>query len=142
MASFEILFKNYALAGLLIFALLAFVIGFQEDNDAPQKLIEDPLLNGSFSDLSDTLSVMRDKSQSQRELFEKEPPTAGFGSLILFSIVSSGKVFTGITIGLFNVLFKLPTIVFGLDPIVSSVLSTILIISVILGLWSLYKLGG
>ena len=42
----------------------------------------------------------------------------------------------------FNLLIKLPTIVFGLDPVISAVLSTIIIISFILGLWVLYKLGG
>jgi len=142
MASFENLFKSYALGGLLLLCLLAFIFGFQADNNAGENLIDDALLSDSFGALSEDLGSIRNQSQDQRELFEKERPTAGFGSLILFSIVSSGKVFTGITIGLFNILFKLPMIVFGLDPVISSVLSTVLIISVILGLWALYKLGG
>ena len=66
MASFQELFVNFALGGLLVFCLLAFVIGFQADNDAPEKLIENSLLNESFVGLSDSLGVMRDKSQSQR----------------------------------------------------------------------------
>lgn len=142
MVKFEKTFVNYALGGLLILSILAFVIGFQNDTNVSERIIDEPLLNDSFIQLSESLSSSGSQSQTQRELFETEKPTAGFGSLILFSIVSSGKVFTGIVIGTFNVLIKLPMILFGIDPIISSILSAVLLVSIILGLWSLYKLGG
>jgi len=142
MAKFEELFVNWALGALIVFSILSFAIIVQEDNNANEKLIDNTLLNGSFTQLQSDLEGMRSQSQSQREAFEEEKPTAGFGSLVLFSVVSSGKVFTGITIGTFNVLIRLPMVLFGVDPIISSVLSTILIVMIILGLWLLYKLGG
>ena len=142
MVKFETLFVNYALAGLLILSILFFSLTLQQDNNADEVITENTLLNSSFRELEEDLGGMRDQAQTQREAFEEEKPTTGFGSLIFFSIVSSGKVFTGMTIGTFNVLIKLPMVLFGIDPIVSSILSTILIVVLILGLWYLYKLGG
>ncbi len=142
MGKFEELFISFALGTLLIVSLFAFGFTLQTDNNADETLRNNSLLNSSFGQLQDNLGGMRDQSQTQRELFEEETPTAGFGSLILFSIVSSGKVFTGITIGAFNILIKLPMVLFGVDPIVSSVLSTILIVVLLIGAWVLIKLGG
>lgn len=142
MAKFEELFINFTLAGLLVLSILFFSLTLQQDNNAEELITDSMLLNESFGKLQGDLGSMRDKAQTQRELFEEEKPTTGFGTLILFSIVSSGKVFTGMTFGIFNVLIKLPMVLFGVDPIISSVLSTILIVVFILGLWILYKLGG
>ncbi len=142
MVKFEDLFVNYALAGLLVLSIFFFCITLQLDNNAKEIITDNTLLNESFGELQEDLSGMRSISQTQRELFEEEKPTTGFGTLVLFSIVSSGKVFTGMTIGTFNVLIKLPMVLFGIDPIISSVLSTILVVVIILGLWYLYKLGG
>lgn len=142
MGKVESLFINFALAGLLILSILLFTLTLQQDNNATDLLTDNTLMNESIGDLQGDLGGMRDKAQAQRELFEEEKPTSGFGSLILFSIVSSGKVVTGMTFGIFNVLIKLPMILFGVDPIIASVISTILIISFIFGLWVLYKLGG
>lgn len=142
MVKFEELFVNFALGTLLILSIFAFGIQLQADNNAQESIRDNTLLNSSFGQLQQDLGGMRDQAQTQRELFEQETPTTGFGSLILFSVVSSGKVFTGITVGSFNVLVKLPMILFGVDPIVSSVLSAILGVLIILGLWFVYKLGG
>ena len=142
MAKFESLFINFTLAGLLVLGILFFALTLQQDNNADVLLTNNTILNQAFGELQTDLGGMRDTAQTQKEAFETESPTAGFGSLILFSIVSSGKVFTGMTFGIFNVLIKLPMVLFGVDPIISSVLSTILIVAFILGLWVLYKLGG
>ncbi len=142
MAKFETTFVNYALGALILISLFAFIVTIQEDNNVSDGIIEVEIINTTFSQLKTDLGASRDLSQNQLELFQKEEPTIGFGSLILFSVVSSGKVFTGIIIGTFNLLIKLPMVIFGIDPVISSILSTILIIGFILGLWILYKLGG
>lgn len=142
MVKFEELFINFALGTLLIVSIFAFGISLQADNNASESITDNALLNSSFGQLQEDLGGMRDKTQTQRELFEEETPTTGFGSLILFSIVSSGKVFTGVIAGTFNVLIKLPIVLFGVDPIVSAVLSSILGVMIIFGLWFVYKLGG
>lgn len=142
MANFEQTFRGYALAGLMVVCIIAFGITLQADNPTSENLVEIPIINNSFNDLRVNLEGTRDQAQSRLEGFEKEEPTVGFGSLILFSIVSFGKVFTGIIIGTFNIVIAAPMIFFGIDPVISAVLSTLLIVSFITGLWVLYKLGG
>ena len=136
------LFKNYMFVGLMIFSLLTFFIIVQSDNNATDPIVEDPILNNTYSDLETTLGGLRNQSQAQKELFEGENPTTGIGSILLFSILSAGKVFNGMIIAVFNTLLKFPVIILGFDPILISVLGALLIASIIFGLWAVYKLGG
>lgn len=142
MATFYNTFINFMLIGLFVFGMLAFIIGVQDENNVDNQIINDESINDSYYDLSTDLKGYRDKSQSQKSLFESETPTGGFGTILLFSILSVGKVFNGMIMGVFNVLIKLPVTFLGLDPIIVSILSTILILTIIIGLWAVYKLGG
>lgn len=142
MVKFIDLFTNFMLIGLVVFSLFAFTIFFQEENKVDDRFIENSLMSDTYISLNSSLAGLRTQSQAQKTLFESENPTSGFGTILLFSIVSTGKVFNGMIIGLFNTLIKLPVTVLGLDPIIVSVLSTMLILTVIIGLWIVYKLGG
>ncbi len=142
MAKFYETFVNFMLVGLLIFAMLAFMIGVQDENNVEEKIRDNEIINESYYDLDTDLTGFRDKSQAQKSLFESETPTSGFGTILLLSILSVGKVFNGMMIGVFNTLIKLPMVFLGLDIIVVSILSTILILTIIIGLWAVYKLGG
>lgn len=141
MAKFFDLFVSFMFIGLVVFSLLAFAIITQEENNTPQQITDNPLISNTYGNLSADLGNLRDKSQAQKTLFESENPTGGFGTILLFSIVSAGKVFNGMVVGVFNTIIKLPVVFLGLDPLVISVLSTLLIITIITSLWTLYKLG-
>ncbi len=142
MAKFYDLFINMMLVGLVILSMFAFGVFFQEENNVENQFIENSLMNSTYSQLRADLGGLRDESQAQKTLFESENPTGGFGTILLFSIVSTGKVFNGMVVGVFNTLIKLPVVFLGLSPIVVSVLSTMLILTIIIGLWIVYKLGG
>ena len=142
MVKFLDLFSKFMLIGLVIVSLFAFGTFFQEDNNTENPFIENSLMNETYGQLREDLGSFRNDSQAQKTLFESENPTAGFGTILLFSIVSSGKVFNGMIIGVFNSVIKLPAVFLGLDPIVISVISTLLILSIIIYLWIVYKLGG
>lgn len=135
-------FVNFMLIGLLAFSLFAFTVSFQSENGVEDKIIDNNIFNKAYGNLRGNLEDLSTESQAQKTLFESENPTGGFGTILLFSIVSSGKVFNGMVIGVFNTITKLPASVLGLDPIVTSVIGTILIITIIIGLWIIYKLGG
>ena len=141
MVKFLDLFTNFMMVGMVILSMFAFVIFFQEDNNIDNSLDENALMNDTFNSLRSNLGGLRESSQAQKTLFESENPTSGFGTILLFSIVSAGKVFNGMIIGIFNILIKLPVIVLGLDPAIVSALSAILILTIIIGLWIVYKLG-
>lgn len=142
MAKFYDLFINWMLIGLVVVSFLSFGYLYQQDNNVDDEFMDNTLMNETFSSLKTDLGGLRDESQAQKTLFESENPTSGFGTILLFSIVSSGKVFNGMIIGTFNTIIKLPTVVLGVDPIILSVIGTMLILTIIIGLWVVYKLGG
>ena len=142
MGSFQELFSNFMLIGLVVLSMFAFGVFFQQENNVDTPFIENTLMNKTYHSLYTNLNSLRDESQAQKTLFESENPTGGFGTILLFSIVSSGKVFNGMVVGIFNTLIKLPVVILGIDPVIVSVLSTLLILTIIIGLWIVYKLGG
>lgn len=142
MVKFLDLFTKFVIIGLVVLSMFTFTAFFQSENNIDNKFIDNSLMNETFNSLRTNLTGFRDISQDQKNLFESENPTRGFGTILLFSIVSAGKVFNGMLVGIFNILIKLPVVVLGLDPVVVSALSTILILTIIIGLWIVYKLGG
>ena len=142
MAKFFDLFVNFMLVGLVVLSMFAFGVFFQEENGAEDPFMDNSLMNSTYSQLRTNLGGLSEQSQAQKTLFESENPTSGFGTILLFSIVSTGKVFNSMIIGVFNTLIKLPVVFLGLEPIIVSVISTILILTIIIGLWIVYKLGG
>jgi hypothetical protein len=123
-------------------SLFAFTITVQTENNTDIKLTEDKYINSVYEQLNRDLGNFSKTSQQQREVFESDNPGNNFGYLIFYSIISAGKVFTGMTIGLFNLLINLPVRYLGISPVIVSIFSTILIITVIIGLWIIYKVGG
>lgn len=142
MAQFYELFTNFMLIGLVVLSMFAFGVFFQDENGVDNKFIDNTIMNSTYHSLYEDLNSLSDESQAQKTLFESENPTSGFGTILLFSIVSSGKVFNGMIVGVFNTIIKLPVVVLGIDPVVVSVISTMLILTIIIGLWIIYKLGG
>lgn len=142
MANFQELFVNFMLIGLIVFGGLAFIIISQEQNNAPDPIIDNTLINGTYTSLRSDLEGFQEQSQAQKLLFESEQPTLGFGTLLFYSIISSGKVFNGMIGVVFNSVIKLPVVILGLDPVLVSVIATLLILSIIIGLWIIYKIGG
>lgn len=141
MAQFSELFTNFMFIGLLVLSVFAFGSLFQTENSVTDKFTNNTLIANTYTDLESDLGNLRGESDKQKDLFEEENPTTGFGTILLFSIVSSGKVFGSMTVGLFNTIVKLPVVFLGVDQVIVSVISTLLIFSIIIGLWIIYKLG-
>ncbi len=142
MVTFYKLFTSFLMIALLVFGILSFGIQFQSENNVEDPFVENQLINETYGTLQTDLNSYGSESQLQKSLFESDEPLAGFGSILLFSILSAGKVFNGMVVGTFNTLIKLPIVILGVDPVIVSVLGTLLIFSIIMGLWILYKLGG
>ena len=139
--SFQKTFIGFALVGLFAFAIISFGVGMANDNNSNDSILDDSSINKMNSTLGSSLSGFRSLSQGQRENFESEIPTSGFGVLIIFAIISAGKVFTGMVLGIWNILLLPFKSAIGISPIVLGVFSSILVIVIILGAWRLYKAG-
>ena len=143
MAKFSEMFVSWMLLGLLMVSMFGFVSVSQNDTDLNEtsKAISNPIFNDTYNSLSGSLVDSRDQSQTQKDLFDSEDPKAGFGSLLLLSIVSGGKIFGGYIITIYNALLVLPLTYLGIPAVVASTLSTVLLVLIILGLWAVFRGG-
>ena len=141
MVEFRDLFNKMIFVGLFIFAMFMATVMFQDESRNEELFRDDPIINDTLGNLSSQLEVLSNESQAQKELFESDS-NAGIGFLLFGSIISAGKVFNSMIVGVSNALIKLPVAVLGFDPIIASVLVTILIVTIIIGLWRVYKVGG
>jgi len=142
MATFLELFMKYMFVGVIVLSLFSFIVLFQSENAVSDAFADNELINSTFNDLKTNLGGLEAQTQVQKDLFETEDPKTGFGSLILKSIVSSGKVFNSMIVGVINILITLPVVFLGLDKLIVSIIMTVLGILIIFGLWTVYKLGG
>ncbi len=140
-ASFRKTFMIWGLIGILVFSTLSYIIVLQTNNGVTDTILKNTVINNTFSSLQDNLTSFSSQTQTQRESFESEIPERGFGSLIIFSIVSVGQKFMAIVISTYNILIILPASILGIPEIVTNVLSSILVVSLILLVWRVYRVG-
>lgn len=141
MANFQELFLNFSLIALIVIGVIAFSVSYQTENGRTDGIVTDPLMNDTYNKLYNNASAFGSESDAARELFENEDPKVGLGSLLLVSIKSGGTIFTGLIVSTVNIITKLPVVLFGVDPVIISILISILVVTIILGLWIVYKLG-
>lgn len=141
MANFRQVYINFALMGLFTLAIISFVYTIQADNTTGDTILNDPLLNSSFNSLESDLNNLQDEANSSRESYESDIPDRGFGSLLIFAITGVGKTFTGGITGIYNILIDLPASKLGIPPVVFSVLGSILMVSLVLLTWRVYRSG-
>jgi len=135
------LFSKFGLVALVIFGLLSFTITMQSGGDAEQPLTEDSRFGNTFLNLSEELENLNSTS-NQWNNFKSENPIVGFGSIVLFGIVNVGKTFGTLIFNIFAIIIKLPVLVLQIPSTITSILLSWLVITLIVALWILYKLGG
>jgi hypothetical protein len=142
MSQFRELVANFSISAILIMSLFSFFIIFEEENNAPEPLKDNEIFNESFSSLITSIETSTEEAEEKYDVFNSEEPQAGFGSIVLFGIVSVGKTFSGIIFGFFVSIIKLPLIMLGIPASIYNLVLTLLIITTIVSVWLLYKLGG
>ncbi len=139
--SFREVFITFSLIGLFVLATLSFGIKLQQDNSVSDTILNNSQINRTLDRLQSNLTDVSNQTQQQRQNFESEIPERGFGSLLIFSIVSVSQKFTATIIGVYNILIVLPASILGIPPEVIGVLGSILIVSLILLAWRVYRVG-
>ena len=139
--SFRELFITFALIGVFVFASIGFIVQTQIDNDVDSTILENEVINKTYTNLETDLDDFGSKAQTQKESFESEIPERGFGSLIIFAIIGAGQKFTGMITGVYNIFIVLPASVLGISPIVIGVLTAMLVVSLVLLIWRVYRAG-
>ncbi len=102
----KVLFSTLLIA-LFSFAIIFFMIQQGNNVNAPLNLEDDTRVNKAFGNLSAQLNSTQARSETQLESFQSENPILSFGTLVVFAIVSIGKVFTDMITGFYNITFGL-----------------------------------
>jgi len=144
MVEFRQLLVSVILVGLFIFAFINMGIQLSNNNDANISIMDDPAINKSFGEINETLSELDEKAEERRLAFAEEQSSIATGYFILGSIFKTGTVFLSSIVGLTTGIFELISTSLGLGgvgSIVIGVFSGLIIITVVLLLWRLYKVG-
>ena len=136
---FKKTFINFALLGLIVFGIMSFAIIFQNDNSSTERLTNNQIINDSYNSLYGNLSNADTTANEQNSIFGNVTPTESYGEVQIDSVVSPTKAFKSLILGTYNILIKLPQQILGVSPVVTAVISAILILLLIIGIWAIWK---
>lgn len=139
--SFRQTFITFSIISLFVFAAISFIVAFQTENDADSSILENELINRTFTTLADDISEQETDSNQSKGAFESEIPAPGFGSLIIFAIVGVAQTFTSIITTTYNVIIVLPISLLGVPKQIASIMGSILMMSLIFLAWRVYRVG-
>ena len=132
-------FVVFAILGLFIYGIMSFVIITQENNDAENKITDHDTINDTYGELYTQLTDAETETETIIGNFTRRSPTETFGELSVTSIFSPTSKLKTLTVGLWNILIQLPMKVLGVSPVVASTITSILSISLIIGMWLIWK---
>lgn len=136
---FKKTFISIALLGLIVFGIMSFAIIFQANNDATERLTDNQIINNTYNSLYSNLSSSQTAANEQNSVFGNVTPTESYGEVQIDSVVSPTKAFKSLILGTYNILIKLPQQILGVSPVVTAVISAILILLLIIGIWAILK---
>jgi hypothetical protein len=132
-------FGNIALIGLVLFSILSFIIITENDNGVDNGIMSNNLINSTYNDLYGNLSETQSNAQTSSDTFGSITPSQQYGELEVTSVVSPTRIFKTMSIGLWNIFIQLPMKILGVSPVIASVISSIIILLLIIGVWAIWK---
>lgn len=140
MTSMKQILINMVILGVLIFAIMSFIITIQSDSnlDSEERITNNTLINESFGDLETSLD-QQESAQRALNASEDNPPQEYIGDLSVGAIISTTRTINSVITGLWNIYIKLPIVILGVSPIVAGAITTILLILIAIGAWAIWK---
>ena len=131
---------NMVVLGILIYAIVSFVIIIQVDGEvsSENRITNNSLINESYGELETSLN-QQTAAENALDSLEDVPPQEYVGDLNVASTVSATRTAKSIIVGLWNIYIKLPMVILGVDPLVASGISSILLILIAIGIWAIWK---
>jgi len=133
------LLTNVAILGLFTFSIMAFIVTTQNDSGVPYPITSHPLINETYESLEGNLTSSETHGKIASGNFANITPTQEFGELEVTSIVSPTRIMRTIIVGFWNIFIKLPQVVLGIDSGVASLISSLVLIFIIIGIWAIWK---
>jgi hypothetical protein len=140
MSGLKPILKNMTLLGVLVFAIMNFIIIIQTDGNMSQNdiITNNSLINDSYGDLGTSLNSQSSAENSLNSL-EDIPSAEKVGDLDVGSTVSATRTGRAIVVGLWNIYVKLPMVILGVSPVVAGAITTILLLFLVFGIWGIWK---
>ncbi len=135
-------FVKITLIGVIFLAMMSFVIETQTDNNPEFLITNNTLINDSYGDLISNLgSTSIKESEIADDTFGQITPTSPLGLVEITSVVSPTRIIKGLVIGTYNILIALPAHFLRIPEVFIAVLNAILLLSLILAVWAIWKVG-
>lgn len=140
MSDIKSILKNMVILGILVFAIMNFIIIIQSDSGMSQvnMITNNSLINESYGELSISLNN-QDSAEDSLNSLEDVPPTEYVGDLDVGSTVSATRTARTMITGLWNIYIKLPQVILGVSPVVAGAINSILLILIAIGIWAIWK---
>jgi len=133
------------ISALFGIALISFAVQIQIENNSPTGILQDSLINSTYSSLKSTINNVSAVADTQQQSFESENPVISFGSLVFQTITSVLRVLRSAVIIIPNLFINLISVyIFGGNEtmaIITLTITTILTILTILAIWRVIRLG-
>jgi len=129
---------NGLLAGLFLICLVSFGTAFGNNYGKPNLMTTDYM---DMSRITNQIETTSSDASKWGEAFTSDNIFVATGAIIIFSIWGVFKLIYTTILSVFVIYFDLIANMFGIPPIVTGVLTAIIIISLIFAGWSLIKRG-
>jgi len=133
------LLMNIGILGLFVFSIITFIVITQGNNSVSNPITNNSIISTTYSDLNTTLGSSQRQAQTASDNFGNITPTQQYGELEVTSIVSPTRIAQTMILGLWNIYIKLPILILGVSPAVAELISTILVLFLIIGIWAVWK---
>lgn len=138
---FESTIITAIIIALFSFGLISFAYYTTINNNPDSTLLSDPVFNETFNSLNSTMGQYQATAEEQLNNTQKEVPTVLSDNLIFQSIIGIKNTFTGIIKVMTNIISTLLFRVLHLNYIILGIIMTIILVSIIFGIWRLIKTG-
>lgn len=139
MANFEDYPKNFLLAGLFVICMITFAVMLGNNYGQSEALMKSDQID--FSKLENQINQTSSDAQKWGEAFKSDNLFVATGTLVLFSIWGIGKLIWGSVTTFSTIFLDGASSVLGVSPIVTGVVTALLIISLVFALWKVIKAG-
>jgi Flp pilus assembly protein TadB len=138
-------FKGFVIAALLvslfIYAAISLSTTLSSNQNKNFTLLENEAINRSFTNIQTELEDSEATTSAQREAFEEDTAEEDIFVLNLKSIISVGRKFTQLVVNLYSLTFGMIAEVLGISVLVLTIITSIIIITLILLAWSVFRIG-
>lgn len=137
--------KDFIIGVLIVsiftFALISTGVNIGLYNDQANSLLNESLIRETYSNLNNSFKYSSDRFNETKNSFESDSPLVFGDSIILGSIVNSGKTATNVTFSMIIIVGNLVEKQLGIPPVIMAVIFAIITIVIVLLIWSLIRTG-